>query len=101
MNKVAATIVRIYLTEGDKLLNSVMDYLHNEAKVRGVTVFRAINGFGKSGAMHSSSLLSMSFDLPLVIEFFDNPEKISKALEHLIPLVGSQHVVSWEAHCYK
>jgi len=40
-----------YITESDKLFNSVMDYLHNDAKVRGVTVFRAISGFGKSGAM--------------------------------------------------
>ena len=101
MKPVTATMVKIYLTEGDKLLNSVMNYLHNEVKVRGVTVFRAINGFGRSGIMHSTALLSMSFDLPLVLEFFDTPKKVEKALAYIIPLVGNQHVVSWQATCYE
>jgi PII-like signaling protein len=92
------TMVRIYVTEGDKILNSVMDYLHNTVKVQGVTVFRAISGFGKSGAMHSSSLLSMSLDLPLVIEFFDVPEKVKETIPRLVSLAGKGHVVSWSAN---
>ncbi len=100
MKEITVTLVRIYVTEGDKLLNALMNYLHNEIKVRGVTVFRAISGFGKSGAMHSSAILSMSLNLPLVIEFFDIPEKVQTALEFIVPLVGSGHVVSWEAKGY-
>lgn len=100
MKATAITLVRIYVTEGDKLLNAIMNYLHNEIKVSGVTVFRAISGFGKSGTMHSNEILSMSLNLPLVIEFFDVPEKVSKALEFLVPLAGPGHVVSWEAKSY-
>ena len=29
---------RVYLTEGDRLLQLLMDYLHNDAQVIGVTV---------------------------------------------------------------
>ena len=91
------TMVRIYLTEAEKLLNMIMGYLHDEIRIKGVTVFRAISGFGESGAMHSSQLLTMSLDLPLVIEFFDDPKTVEKALTHLQTLVDPAHVVYWQA----
>ena len=77
------TMVRLYLTEGDKLLKSIMEYLHDEVKVRGVTVFRAMTGFGSTGAMHSADLLTMSLDLPLVVEFFDEPEVVERLTQLL------------------
>ena len=94
------TMVNIYITEGDKLLNAIMQYLHDGIKVKGVTVFRAISGFGKSGAMHSSDLLTMSLDLPLIVEFFDETEKTQKAIQHLQSLVGESHIVSWQAESH-
>ena len=41
------TMVRIYLTETAKLLKKLLAKLHDEEKVRGVTVFRGISGFGR------------------------------------------------------
>jgi PII-like signaling protein len=92
-------IVRVYVTEADKLLNNLMNYLHNDMKVKGVTVFRAISGFGRSGAMHSSALLGTSLDLPIVVEFFDTADKVNDTLAHLKELAGEGHVVSWQATC--
>ncbi len=89
-------MARVYVTEG-KGLKPLMKYLHDESKVRGVTVFRGITGFGKSGTMHSSSLLDMSLDLPLVIEFFDTPSKAATALRHLSAMVDPGHIVTWSA----
>ena len=74
MNKLEVVFVRIYLTEGEGRLEELLQRLHDEEQVQGVTVFRGISGFGKSGKLHSSSLLDMSLDLPLVIEFFDVPQ---------------------------
>jgi len=91
-------MVRVYLTEGERLLPTLMAKLHDEEKVRGVTVFRGISGFGKSGVVHSSTLLDLSLDLPVVIEFFDTPAKVSGILAHLQNLLPSGHVVSWTAH---
>ena len=91
------TVVRVYITEGDHKLKPLMARLHDEEKVRGVTVFRGISGFGKSGKMHSSSLLDLSMDLPVVIEFFDEPAKVGRILEHLDAMLEPGHVVSWEA----
>ena len=90
-------IARIYLTEGQHLLKDLMSKLHDQEKVRGVTVFRGIAGFGRSGRMHSSSLLDLSLDMPLVLEFFDRPEKVDKVLEHLNRELEPGHILTWSA----
>jgi len=47
--------------------------------------------------MHSASLMDMSLDLPLVIEFFDVPEKVNIILEHIRTMVKPGHIVCWSA----
>ena len=91
------TMVRIYLTEGERLLKTLLARLHDEEKVRGVTVFRGISGFGRSGVVHSSTLLDLSLDLPVIVEFFDTPEKVRRILDHLKDQLPPGHVVSWSA----
>ena len=97
MTTIDVTFVRIYLTEGEGRMTSLLSRLHDEEQVKGVTVFRGISGFGKSGKVHSSSLLDMSLDLPLVVEFFDEPAKITTILEHLHGDIEPGHIVSWPA----
>ena len=97
MNLVKVTMVRIYITEASKLMKPVMQYLHHEAKVRGVTVFRAITGYGDSGGEHGAFLVDLSLNLPLTVEFFDHPEKARQALEHLNKMIKPEHVVFWDA----
>lgn len=97
--KLKIIFVRVYITEGDRLLKPIMAYLHDQTKIRGVTIFRAISGFGKSGAFHSSEILSMSLDLPVVIEFFDDPKKTKKAIQHLTKMLDFGHIVSWQGEC--
>jgi PII-like signaling protein len=91
------TMVRIYLTEGKRQYQQLMELLHDREQVAGVTAFRGVAGFGQTGTMHSSSLLDMSLDLPLILEFFDQPEKVSRVLEHLDEFVKPGHIVSWPA----
>jgi len=95
MNKLDVVFVRIYLTEGEGRMEELLQRLHDEEQVQGVTVFRGISGFGKSGKRHSSSLLDMSLDLPLVIEFFDVPQKVDNILEHIRSTIEPGHIVSW------
>ncbi len=91
------TVVRIYLTEAEKLLRKLLAKLHDEEKVRGVTVFRGVSGFGRSGVVHSSTLLDLSLDLPVGIEFFDEPAKVKRSLAHLKDIQPPGDVVSWPA----
>jgi len=90
-------MVRVYLTESQRLLPTLLAKLHDQEKVRGVTVFRGISGFGKSGVVHSSTLLDLSLDLPVVVEFFDTPDRVAGILQHLHDLLPPGHVVSWPA----
>lgn len=91
------TFVRIYLTDGDKKLSALLKRLHDEEKVRGVTVFRAVSGFGGSGKIHTASLLDLSLDLPITVEFFDRPDKVNAILEHISTLLDVGHLVRWSA----
>ncbi len=98
MNAAKVTVVRVYLTEASGMLKSLLKYLHDESKVHGVTVFRGITGFGKSGRYHSSTLMDMSLDLPVVIEFFESPERAGAIIEYLSTQVEPGHIVYWEAN---
>jgi hypothetical protein len=91
------TIVRIYLHEAKGQVAELLRYLHDEKKVRGVTVFRGITGFGASGKYHSSSLMDLSLDLPVVIEFYDDSAKIAAIVETLGKSVKPGHIVYWPA----
>jgi PII-like signaling protein len=96
MKTVDVIFVRIYITESSHMLNTIVNYLKNEAKIRGISVFRAISGFGDTGN-HTASLIDLSLDLPLSIEFFDSKDKIDPALEHLSGIIKHEHIVFWEA----
>lgn len=94
-------IARIYLTEKQHLLDALLSQLHDQEKVKGVTVFRGLTGFGHSGKIHSSQLLDLSFDLPIVIEFFDEPHRVNAILHHLKnTLIPSTPIVSWLAETW-
>ena len=89
-------VVRIYLHEA-KGYKALFRYLHDEGRVQGVTVFRGISGFGKTGKVHSATLLEMSLDLPVVIEFFDYPDRVAEILAHLEGRVEPGHILTWQA----
>jgi len=96
--KTEVTIVRIYLTETEKNLSLLLKYLHEESQLRGVTVLRGISGFGKSGKIHDSHLIDLSFDLSLILEFFDTTDKISHILTQINQFVATDHIVHWTAY---
>lgn len=88
-------MVRVYVMEAEKQLKPILSYLHDTIKVRGVTVFRGITGFGKSGEVHSSGLIDLSLNLPITIEFFDSKAQVGSIIQHLSTMVESGHIVSW------
>ncbi len=97
MSATVVTVVRIYLTEGEGQLKNLIKRLHDWEKLRGLTVFRGISGYGDSGEIHGIKLLDLSLDLPLVVEFFDTPEKIEATVEHLSDHIKPGHMLTWNA----
>jgi PII-like signaling protein len=77
-----AILLRIFIGESDKyegkLLYKYLIELFRKEGLAGATVLRGITGFGKSSHLHTTSILRLSSDLPIVIEVVDNKENIEK-----------------------
>ncbi len=96
------TVARIYIHEADhgkrkSLLQELLNILHDQQRMQGVVVFRAIAGFGDGGEVHAADILRLNVDLPLVIEFFDRPEVVRATLALLDPLVPAGQILHWAA----
>jgi PII-like signaling protein len=81
------TLVRIYIGEGDRwrrqpLHVALIERLRKEG-FAGATVLHGIAGFGARSVLHTSSLLRLSEDLPVVVEIVDSDEHV----ERLLPIV--------------
>ena len=97
MNMHEVTIVRIYLTEGETQLKSLMKRLRDWEKLRGLTVFRGISGYGESGVIHGSNIVDLSLHMPIVVEFFDEDEKINSIIDHISDQIKPGHMLKWSA----
>ncbi|MGR8934472.1 MAG: DUF190 domain-containing protein [Gammaproteobacteria bacterium] len=96
------TIAHVYMLEGHDHLEKVLTVLHDREKVMGATVIRGIAGYGASeaGAVHTSSLLNLSLELPLVVEFYDEPEKVLHVIDILKSKLDLKHIVTWSAEAH-
>src|SRR5262249_34395981 len=64
----------------------------------GATVLRGIEGFGSSNALHSTRILSLSNDLPLVVLIVDEAERIDAFLPQLDELISEGLVIVDDVH---
>ena len=84
-------LVRIFIGESDrsggKPLHEVIVNRARAEGLAGATVLRGLAGFGKHSRIHTSKLLRLSEDLPLVIEIVDKPERINDFLPLLDGMV--------------
>jgi PII-like signaling protein len=87
-----AMLLRIFLGESDrwehKPLYEAIVLAAREAQLAGATVLRGPMGFGKSSHLHTTKILRLSMDLPLVIEIVDSEEKINSFLPVLDKMIG-------------
>src|SRR5205809_7758430 len=87
-----ATLLRIFLGESDRWkhqpLYEAIVLKARESHLAGATVLRGPMGFGKSSRLHTSKILRLSNDLPLVIEIVDSEEKINSFLPALNEMIG-------------
>lgn len=84
MNYLKAQLLRIFIGENDKIgpipVYEKIVVSAKEANLAGATVYKGIMGFGKNSKIHTSKVLRLSEDLPLVIEIVDSEENIQKFL---------------------
>ncbi|ATX81128.1 hypothetical protein Ga0123462_0252 [Mariprofundus ferrinatatus] len=90
--------LRIYLTESDRIdgrpaTEAILE-LCRDSGLRGVSVLRGIEGLGGHG-VHSASFLSLSSDLPILVEAIDTTDAINSALEQMKSHLGQCMVATW------
>ena len=84
-------LVRIYIGESDQhdgrpLYQAIVERLR-ERGVAGATVLRGIEGFGAHARLHTTRLLRLSEDLPILVEVVDGEERIGRILPELDAMV--------------
>lgn len=102
-------LVRVYIGESDRwhgkpLYEAIVQLVRKEG-LAGATVLRGIEGFGADSRLHTSRILRLSEDLPVVVEIVDTADNIAKVLPMLDEMVAegmvtieSVHVVAYRAN---
>lgn len=84
-------LLRIFVGESDKYKGtSLYEWIVVKAKeegMAGATAFRGLMGFGANSRIHTSKILRLSLDLPVVVEIVDTPGKIEHFLSVIQPVV--------------
>jgi uncharacterized protein len=95
-------LLRLFVGEHDRwkhkpLYEAIVERARTEG-MAGATVLRGIEGFGASSRMHTSRLLELSSDLPIVIEIVDTVEHIERMLPVFDEMVGDGMMTIEDVH---
>ncbi len=85
-------LLRLFIGESDRwhgrpLYQAIVERVREEG-LAGATVIRGIEGFGADSHLHTSRILRLSEDLPVVIEIVDTPERIDRVVPLLDEMVS-------------
>ena len=101
-------LLRLFIGESDTwhgkpLYQAIVERVRQEG-LAGATVLRGIEGFGADSHLHTSRILRLSEDLPVVIEIVDTPEQIDRVVPILDEMVTEGmltlervHIVSYRS----
>jgi PII-like signaling protein len=88
-----AVLLRVFIGEDDKFehrpLYEAIVLKAREMHLAGATVVRGPMGFGHSSHLHTTKILRLSQDLPLIIEVVDSQAKIDAFLPELDRMMSS------------
>jgi CBS domain-containing protein len=87
-----ATKVTIYVGESDRwgqksLYMAILEMLKAQ-DCAGATVARGLAGFGAHSRIHTASIVDLSSDLPLVIEWVDDPARVARVMPRLTEMIS-------------
>jgi uncharacterized protein len=88
-----AVLLRIFIGENDKAghrpLYEAIVLKAREMHLAGATVLRGPMGFGHSSVLHTTKIVRLSQDLPLIIEIVDSEEAIGNFVAAIEGIMGS------------
>ena len=84
-------IARIYIGESDtwegRPLYEAIVHRLRERGIAGATVLRGIEGYGKRSHLHTTRILRLSEDLPVIVEVVDREDRLRAVLPELDAMV--------------
>jgi uncharacterized protein len=94
------TLVRIFLGDSDtwqsqQLYRVLLERLRREG-FAGATVLRGVAGFGAASVIHTSNIVDLSADLPIVIEVVDDEQHVQALLPILDEMITGGALVTLE-----
>jgi PII-like signaling protein len=88
-----AVLLRIFIGEDDKAghkpLYEAIVLKAREMHLAGATVLRGPTGYGHSSRLHTTKIVRLSQDLPLIIEIVDSEEAIGNFIAAIEGIIGS------------
>src|SRR5438552_10739688 len=95
----------IFVAETDRfkdsqLASAVVERCKREG-CHGATVIQGITGFGAHGQIHSTALLDLAINLPIVIMIIDDPELIDRVIPILEEMIFEGLIVVDEVDAIK
>lgn len=84
-------LLRVFIGESDKwqgkpLYESIV-LKAREMHMAGATVLRGPMGFGANSRLHTTKIMRLSEDLPMIVEIVDSKEKIDELMPHIDAMV--------------
>lgn len=84
--------IRIFLGDSDmwhgQPLSSAIVHLAHDKGMAGATVIHGLEGFGASTRIHTSRIMRLTEDLPVIVEIIDKAERIADFLPLLDEMVN-------------
>jgi PII-like signaling protein len=86
-----ALLARIYIGESDHwegkpLYQAIVESLRASG-IAGATVLRGIEGYGRAARLHTTQVLRLSEDLPILIEVVDQEDRLREILPRIDAMV--------------
>jgi PII-like signaling protein len=85
-------LLRIFIGERNKYDGRPLyEWIVLQAKqtgLAGATVLRGMMGYGANSRIHTSKILRLSEDLPIIIEIVDTRDKLTQFLKHIDRAIG-------------
>jgi len=94
--------VTIHLGESDRwnhkpLYEAIVELLHSEG-CAGATVVKGVMGFGKNSRIHTSSILRLSEDLPVMVIFSDTAQRVEAVMPRIDEMLSGGLVIVEDVH---
>jgi hypothetical protein len=97
-----AQLLRVFIGESDRWrgapLYEAIVRRARELGIAGATVLRGLEGFGANSRIHTTKVLRLSEDLPIVVEIVDRADRIEELLPHLDEMVGEGMITLEKVH---